>query len=152
MNYDTKELSKRIQIEKRRGKYMKYGFYIGIILLFLYSLLYLAGVAEDATKVPSVFGIKVFSIVSESMSPTISVNDMIFVKECSEEDLHVGDIISFHEAENIITHRITSIEMEEKNGKKQYVTKGDNNEVEDKEKKTFEEIEGVYLFKIPLLR
>ena len=45
-----------------------------------------------------------------------------------------------------VTHRV--IEIIEENGIKKYKTKGDNNNTEDKEKITYEQIEGKYQFKI----
>lgn len=97
-------------------------------------------------KIPDFFGYKNFIIVSQSMEPTIMVGDAIFMKEVDENEIHVNDIISFHDGEDINTHRI--IRISEENGIKYYTTKGDNNKREDKNKVTYKDIEGKYQFKI----
>ena len=148
MNYDTKEISKRIEKENKRKKYLRKFFYIGIVLLFLYSLLGAICMLETSNKVPSVFGYKIFSIISESMNPELEIDDVVVIKECSEDELKKGDIVSFEENGTIITHRIERIEKDEQTQKKLYVTKGDQNEIEDDSKVSFEQIEGKYAFKI----
>ena len=97
-------------------------------------------------KIPDFIGYKNFVIVSESMEPTIMVGDAIFVKKVPEKEIKINDIISFHDGECINTHRIVGVS--EENGIKMYRTKGDNNRGEDKEKVSYSQIEGKYLFKI----
>ncbi len=81
------------------------------------------------------------------MEPTIKKGDAIFVKEVGQEEIKINDIISFTTEENTnVTHRI--IKMEEENGIRKYITKGDNNNTEDKEKVEYSQVEGKYQFKI----
>lgn len=100
----------------------------------------------NPNEIPSFFGIKSFVIVSKSMEPTIITGDAIFTKEKNKENIKVNDIISFHDNKDINTHRIIGILTE--NGITKYITKGDNNKNPDKEKVTYDKIEGVYQFKI----
>ena len=81
------------------------------------------------------------------MLPTIKVGDAIFIKEVPENELKVGDIISFRTDGYINTHRIKEITTDE-NGNKQYVTKGDNNKDEDRQRVRYSDIEGIYTFKL----
>ena len=71
----------------------------------------------------------IFINISNSMSPSISRNDLVIVQKMDLSQYSVGDIISFtsnrFEQNGVITHRIDSIE----NG--QFITKGDNNELPD---------------------
>ena len=73
------------------------------------------------------------SVQTESMQDTIYKGDFILMEECDVATLKVGDIISFFttEQEQVIikTHRI--VEIDEKSGSKSFVTRGDNNEVDD---------------------
>lgn len=73
------------------------------------------------------------SVQTESMQDTIYKGDFILMEECDVNSLKVGDIISFFttEQEQVIikTHRI--VEIDEKSGSKSFVTRGDNNEVDD---------------------
>ena len=66
-----------------------------------------------------------------------------------EEQLKVNDIITFKIDEEVITHRI--VQINDNGTEKTYVTKGDNNNVEDHEILTFDDIEGKQVMKIPYL-
>ena len=101
-----------------------------ILFLIIFNVTLLVQTYINPDELPSFLGIKSFVIVSESMEPTIMTNDVIFITKASEENLKVGDIISFHVGDYINTHRI--IRLEEKNGEDVYITKGDNNETEDR--------------------
>ena len=114
------------------------------ILIYNFTLIIKSFIFKD--EIPDFFGYKNFVIISESMEPTINVDDSIFVKEVAEEDLKVNDIISYNINGEIITHRIVKIQNED--GEKIYITKGDNNRAEDKWKVTYEDIEGKYILKI----
>lgn len=70
------------------------------------------------------FGFSMFNISSGSMKETIQIDDIIIVKE--EENLNEGDIITFFQDEQIITHRIV-----EKLDDGNYITKGDANNSKD---------------------
>lgn len=72
--------------------------------------------------------------------------DAILVKEVPQNEIKVGDIVSFSQGGTNVTHRI--IEIIKENGIQKYTTKGDNNNTEDKEKVIYEQIEGKYQFKI----
>ena len=73
------------------------------------------------------------SVQTESMQNTIYKGDFILMEECDVASLKVGDVISFFttEQEQVIikTHRI--VEIDEKSGSKSFITRGDNNEVDD---------------------
>ncbi len=72
--------------------------------------------------------------------------DAILVKEVPQNEIKVGDIVSFSQGGTNVTHRI--IAMVKEDGIQKYTTKGDNNNIEDKEKIIYEQIEGKYQFKI----
>ena len=72
-----------------------------------------------------------YVIVSESMIPTIGVNDAIVVKKTDDNNLEIGDIITFSSKDYAyngltVTHRIVGIQNSA-SGEKIYRTKGDNN-------------------------
>lgn len=72
-----------------------------------------------------------YIIVSESMIPTIKINDAIVVKKIDSDNLEIGDIITFNSKDYAyngltVTHRIVGIQNSA-NGEKIYRTKGDNN-------------------------
>ena len=122
-------------------------FYIFIISVVVLELIFVGKTIIEPNKTPSIFGIKTFCIISGSMEPNIKINDVV-IKEVPQEELKIGDIISFVVDGETITHRINNIEITQK-GEIKYITKGDANNIEDEDKITFEDIEGKYIGKIP---
>lgn len=100
-------------------------------------------------EVPSFFGWKPFIVMSGSMETNIMTGDLVVVKETNLDTLKEWDIIAFKEGKIVITHRI--VDIYEENNEIRYITKGDNNNTEDKGYVTNSQIEGLYQFKIPRL-
>lgn len=144
--YQVSKIKKESQRIHKFCKVINIILYIVIIPIILFNFIMIIKSFINPNKIPDFLGYKNFIIVSGSMEPTIMKGDAIFVKEVKQEQIEVNDIISFKEGEIITTHRV--IEIIEENGTKKYKTKGDNNNIEDKEKVTFEQIEGKYQFKI----
>lgn len=73
------------------------------------------------------------NVKTNSMEPTIMQGDFIIVEECDTSKLKVGDVISFLATEEdtviVKTHRIVSVDETSKD--KSFITRGDNNEVND---------------------
>lgn len=95
---------------------------------------YTSYVSTSGNGVPSIFGVRVLSIQTDSMYPTLSSGDMIFdsaVKDTGK--LVIGDVITYWtviDGERVLnTHRIT--EIYDGGGYLIFQTKGDNNTVED---------------------
>lgn len=81
------------------------------------------------------FGYRVFTVASGSMSPLYNINDVILVKEVDPKTLKVGDDIAYQGERGgfeglIITHRIIRIE-EDSDGGLRLFTQGISNEHED---------------------
>jgi len=74
-------------------------------------------------KLPMPFGYGMAVVLSGSMEPTMSVDDLIFVKEC--EEYQVDDIVVFQSGDELIVHRIIGMDGTT------LVTKGDANNVAD---------------------
>lgn len=94
-----------------------------------------------------------YVIVSQSMVPTININDAIIVKR-DNDNYNIGDIISFFSTEYdkngiIVTHRVID-KINNSNGSI-YTTKGDNNPVPDYNKVNTSDVFGKVLFVIPKL-
>jgi signal peptidase I len=120
------------------------------IILFIMMIILSIFASISSSKPLTVFGFKPLTVLSNSMVPVFEAGDVIITREIDAEDLKVGDIISFYnEEKNLITHRITSIA--EKNGERQFFTKGDNNNTADEEVITTSDIAGKELFHIPKL-
>lgn len=94
---------------------------LGIILLIcLYSFISMKVLSH---KYVNLFSYTFFQIGSNSMSPTITTNDLIIVH--LNEDIKEGDIITYEDGDMFVTHRV--IEVNDTG----YITKGDANQSED---------------------
>lgn len=147
MEYQVEKISKQIKIEKTIKKIFKTFLLacLGVLLIINLVMLYKQKIKKE--EIPSIWNISVFNIVSESMEPTINVNDLIVIKKCAEADIQKGDIITYKKQDGtIVSHRIIRINKE--NGHNVYTTKGDNNDIEDEEKIKHSQVYGKYLFKI----
>ena len=91
-----------------------------VFSLLITILVFSAQGSKDG--VPSVFGKSLITITTNSMEPTYSAGDLVFMEKLSDEDiskLEVGQIITFHapididkdgQTGDINTHRIYAIE------------------------------------------
>ena len=125
MEYDIEKLSNKIRKKKRTKRIFKIIILVCLIILFLINLILSF---EEHTHI---LGIYMFNIVSESMEPTFYKNDLAVVRKCQLSELRQGDIITFKQDDRIISHRILQITKEK--GDIRFITKGDNNEVADKD-------------------
>lgn len=96
-----------------------------------------------------------YVIVSQSMVPTININDAILVKRENNDQYKVGDIISFFSTEYdkegiIVTHRIVNKSTLHVNDST-YTTKGDNNPIADRRGVNTDNIYGKVFLIIPKL-
>ena len=117
-----------------------------IIPIIIYNLTLIVKYIINPKETPDFLGYKTYEIVSRSMENTINKNDVIVVKDVPKTEIKLDDIIAFNNGEEVITHRV--IDIENIDGKTLYTTKGDNNRYPDKNKITYEQIEGKYVFKI----
>lgn len=83
----------------------------------------------------SLFNYRLFSVVSQSMTPVYDIGDVLIAKEKDPSTIKEGDVVSYlgttgSFANKVITHRVVNIEKRE-DGKYYYRTKGDANLVED---------------------
>ena len=96
-----------------------------------------------------------YTIISPSMEPNIKVYDVVVTKKVNNPDnIKVGDVITFISSAQIsndltVTHRVS--EINEVNGEKRYITKGDNNIKADESYTLFGNVMGKVIIKIPQL-
>ena len=77
-------------------------------------------------EIPTIFGYKPFVVMSGSMETELYKGDLAIIKVVDKSSLQVNDIIAFREKKDlVVTHRI--VEIQELNGEKVFITKGDNN-------------------------
>lgn len=149
MLYTSQEISKRKNIEIKTKKIWNFIIYFILIIIMTYNISLIFQSILNPNKTPSFLGIKTYVIISGSMEPNINIGDIVITKE-SDEELQIGDVISYRKGQSVITHRITNI-IKEENGDTKYRTKGDNNNTEDSEEILIENIEGKVIKVVPKL-
>ncbi|MGM0439091.1 MAG: signal peptidase I [Patescibacteria group bacterium] len=83
------------------------------------------------------------AVVSGSMEPEISVGSLVVI--VPEDNLEVGDIITFRKGKNLVTHRVVSRQNDT------YITAGDANDTTDPKPVDKESVVGEVAFSIPFL-
>ena len=141
MKYDIESINKR----KEKVKIIKKVVEI-IAIILIYNIVLIAISSANKISLINIFGYKSYIIKTNSMEPTINNNDVIITKKVEKDEIKTGDVITFIQRGEIITHRITQI-----NSDGVYTTKGDNNNMEDTFKITYEDIEGKHVLTIPYL-
>jgi signal peptidase I len=119
-----------------------------IVFCMLISIGFLMYITYQASKnpdeIPSFFGYKPFTVLSNSMQPAFSAGDMLFVNEKPTSKIAVNDVITFKESNRkLITHRVVD------KTKQGFMTKGDNNNIKDEEIVAPENVVGTLAFTIP---
>lgn len=96
-----------------------------VVFICLFAFIILSSRVSGAE--PSVFGHQIKAVLSGSMEPVFQTGSIISIKEAEDRNsFKKGEIITFQMEDKLITHRI--IEIQNKNGKISYETKGDNND------------------------
>ena len=83
----------------------------------------------------SFFNYRMFTVVSQSMTPKYDIGDVLISKQVKPEEIKENDVISYlgtygDFTDKVITHRVVGIHQNE-DGKYYFRTKGDANIVED---------------------
>lgn len=144
MKYDIDSIKKRKELNRRIRKLV----YIFIIII-IYNIILLSISYIDKFETPRNYIYKAYIITTNSMLPSMKAGDIVVIKRCKEEDLKKGSIVTFKQLGEIVTHRI--IDITKKEQVNEYVTKGDNNNIEDAKSVKYEDIEGIKVIVIPYL-
>ena len=130
-------------MEDIKQKSSKILYYIVIVFL---ALIILNTLTSKSDKLFNIFGYRTYTVLSGSMEPEFYPGDMVVVKHKNKTDIKLNDIVTFVDNEGVIvTHRI----IEESSGG--YITKGDNNNIDDADILQKNNIIGEVKFHIPKL-
>lgn len=119
-------------------------FVTALLVLLLVSNLYLIIMNRImGVEYPTIFGYSTAVVVSGSMEPALSVDDLIVshVRPSYQE----GDIITFQSGNSLTTHRIVAVKDEG------YVTQGDANNTADQNTVLPEAVIGRVVVSIPYI-
>lgn len=144
MKYDIDDIQKRKELHARIRKLV---YIFLVIILYNIVLLYMSYI--DKFDTPSFYIYKAYVITTNSMEPELKKDDVVVIKKAKADNLKQGDIVTFKQNGETITHRIVQIDDIEDG--KLYITKGDNNNVQDEQGLRFDQIEGKLVIKIPQL-
>lgn len=145
------------QVEKKPTKKSKViNTVINVVLVIAIVLAimatYVSYVSTSGSGVPSILGLRLFSIQTDSMYPTLMPGDLVVDTAVKDPaSLRANDIITYWtviDGERVLnTHRI--VEIYDGNGYLIFATKGDNNTTVDTLTVHEAEIVGKYSFRVP---
>lgn len=132
-----------VQFDRRRAANR-----VGLAVLAAVVFIFLA------TAIPQLVGAdNSYLVQSDSMSPAIDAGDVVFVYDTQPEQIAEGDVITFEQAgageSDRVTHRV--VEVIERDGERQFRTKGDANEDPDPSPVPASRVIGVVGFHVPLI-
>ena len=108
---------------------------ISVILLLLPAFL------------PGLMGYEAYHVVSGSMEPAIARGSLVLVRPVSWREIEEGDVIAFGNRDEVITHRVAKIDLQENS----FVTKGDANDEEDMSPVPFASLIGKVEKHVPMI-
>ncbi len=142
-----------VDILKSKNKTIKFWkvlslVFINVILGFLLFLIFTLFLLPISVRIK---GNTIYSVTSHSMEPTLNIYDNVYFETIAIEDVKENDIILFRSLENefLVAHRVNKIV--DTNKGVSLITKGDNNNSNDKEYVTSSNFIGRMYFKIPRL-
>lgn len=122
---------------------------IGSCLLLLAA----AAVLAALVVVPRLSGATPYTVLTGSMAPTLTPGTLIVVKPVAPTDLVAGDVITFQiQSDNpaVNTHRITQV-VYDAQGSPRFQTRGDANNVTDRDLLVPGQIRGRLWYSVPYL-
>lgn len=109
---------------KKTGRLVSRFFLILLISVFFGVTVYSVNARRVLhNEMPMPFGFGLSVVLSGSMEPTLSVNDLVAV--VSAEEYRTGDVVVYQDGGDLIIHRIVWISED------QFVTQGDANDTAD---------------------
>ena len=127
-------------MKKNRIKVIRIATFIIVGVFIGYNVYCLNAKYVANNPLPMPFGYGQAIVLSGSMEPALSVNDLIIYHQ--KDQYKVGDIIAYQDGNMLVTHRVIDI------SKGMITTKGDNNNVSDGKIDT-EAVIGKAVFIIP---
>lgn len=133
-----------MEAEKIEKKKIDISKILNIVVPILFIILALNLMTIKSDKLFEIIGYRSYTVLSGSMEPEFYPGDMVITKHKSKTDIQINDIVTYRDNDGVvITHRII------KETPEGYITKGDNNNVEDAEILTKDNIIGEVKFSIP---
>ena len=134
-------------IFRRVFEIVGYTVVVGMMVLVAFILF-----SNMSGKVTFIFGRTAMWVKTESMAPVIPERSYILVRKAAASEVRTGDVIVFKSDDPSIagaynTHRVVEI----LNGGAEFVTKGDNNIIQDQYTAKAANVLGIYEKNLPLM-
>ncbi|MFC4224797.1 signal peptidase I [Lysinibacter cavernae] len=103
--------------------------------------------------VPRATGSTTYTILTNSMAPGLPPGTVIVTQPRAISDIRVGDVITYQVESGkpaVITHRVVGISTDTR-GETAFITRGDNNSVNDPEPIIREQVLGVVIYSVPYI-
>ena len=102
----------------------------GVLLIFMALLAFFLVQSKYMGGSPSVFGCRIYAVLSGSMNPAFDTGSLVFVRPAEPRTIAVGDIITFsgRSGNMLTTHRVVDINSAEE---LEFTTRGDANNADD---------------------
>lgn len=153
LSSNLKEDEAPVTKKKKASKIINVVVNVILVLAIVFAVIctYVSFVTTSGNGVPSIFGLRLLSIQTPSMKPTINDGDLAIATSVKPEDIRPDDIITYWTVINgervLNTHRVVNIY--DGGGFLIFETKGDANTVVDTLTVHEREIVGKYQFRIP---
>ncbi len=107
---------------------------IAAVSFVLGLVIFISVLRANNGEVPNIFGFSVMRVQTGSMEPELRVGSIVITRHVPQEEISVGDIISFYSIDpglnnQVETHRI--VEEHYVGKEREYITKGDANQADD---------------------
>ena len=127
-----------------------------VVFVCLVVVFIMVSVQRKIGKEVKIFGHYMLAVLTDSMSPTIEPNEVILSKDPELEYIKEGAIVTFIAPSGPLkgkneTHRISRIIYDENGNIEMIYTKGDNEQSEDPWTIKADEINAVYVRKLPVV-
>lgn len=153
LSSNLKEDEAPVTKKKKVNKIINVVVNVILVLAIVFAVIctYVSFVTTSGNGVPSIFGLRLLSIQTPSMKPTINDGDLAIATSVKPEDIRPDDIITYWTVINgervLNTHRVANIY--DGGGFLIFETKGDANTVVDTLTVHEREVVGKYQFRIP---
>lgn len=126
--------------------------YLGLALSGALLVLVL-GLAALVIVIPAVVGGSALTVLTSSMAPKFPPGTLIVIKPTPVDEIRVGDVVTYQITSGqpaVISHRVIS-RIVDLDGNTTFITKGDNNDLADKNPIREIQVKGVLWYALPYL-
>ncbi|NLZ51880.1 MAG: signal peptidase I [Thermoanaerobacteraceae bacterium] len=102
--------------------------FLGLLIIYMLFFMF---TNMNGNEPPTILNHQLYIVQSNSMSPTFKTGSLLIIKHVDTHSIEVGDIITFRKKNDSVstTHRV--VEIIDENNTRQFITRGDANNMND---------------------